>query len=360
MGSTSPGHEENPVTAHFPQEPLGKIILFSMKPKIVRKIVLSSLAGCCLIFASISYLVSRPQIFATEFTNSIANQVTVSPKRLRNIVKHLSENMRPRDFRHPNNLDRVAEYLANELRSTGAEMSSQFFTNSQGRFQNVIASYGKPGSDEVLVVGAHYDTERDLPGADDNASGIAGLLELGRLLGNSQLEQQILLVAFTLEEPPFFGTDNMGSAVFADSLKQQDIAVELMISLEMIGYYSDEPGSQAYPLPLMKLIYPDTGNFIAVIDKNFSSEGQELRESIRKYTDLPAISINAPEFVEGIDFSDHRNFWYWNYPAVMVTDTAFLRNLTYHTRHDTADRLDYYRMSQVVLGVYRHLIHRAS
>jgi Zn-dependent M28 family amino/carboxypeptidase len=196
-----------------------------------------------------------------------------------------------------------------------------------------------------------------LPGADDNASGVAGLLELAPLLSNSEFPIQVELVAYTLEEPPFFRSEAMGSAVHAASLKRQGVVVRAMFSLEMIGYFSDEPSSQKFPNPLLKLFYPSRGNFIAVVG-NFGQIGlvRKVKRAMRATTLLPVHSITAPGWLPGIDFSDHLNYWQQGYPAVMITDTSFYRNEHYHTAEDTLEKLDYNRMAKVVQSMHATIL----
>ncbi|MBF8254536.1 MAG: peptidase M28, partial [Deltaproteobacteria bacterium] len=280
--------------------------------------------------------------------------VPIAPESLRERVEILSRGFGPRDADHPENLAKIAAYLASEFKSHGARVSVQEFEVEYNRYRNVIAEYGRE-TGEVIVIGAHYDTAGAQPGADDNASGVAGLLELSRLLSRTKPSYRIMLAAYTLEEPPYFRTQNMGSAVHAKSLRQQGVAVKLMISLEMIGYFSNQENSQKFPLPLLKIFYPSQGNFILVVDRLFSNQGGELKKWMIPASDLPVYSINAPAIIPGVDFSDHLNFWNHGYPAVMVTDTAFLRNDAYHTGRDTADRLDYTKMAKVVQGVYRYV-----
>jgi Zn-dependent M28 family amino/carboxypeptidase len=224
-------------------------------------------------------------------------------------------------------------------------------------FQNVIATHG-PNDAPIIVVGAHYDAYGGLPGADDNASGVAGLLELNRLLAletsaGLTLDKQVILVAYTLEEPPIYASNGMGSVIHAESLR--DKQVDLMISLEMIGYYDDETGSQFYPIGALGWIYPNTGHFITVVDELFSTAGAKLKKTLNQQGLIEAYSINAPTAIPGIDFSDHRSYWAHDMPAIMVTDTAFYRNQNYHTTGDTYDTLDYQRMSYVVSGVLAHI-----
>ncbi len=281
---------------------------------------------------------------------------TVKPELLKVHVTALSQKFFPRDHNHPENLNRVADYIRMSFMATGTSVEDQPFEVNGLEYRNIVASYG-PDSEEIIVVGAHYDAYDEFPGADDNASAVAGLIEIGRILGANPPASRVVLVAFTLEEPPYFATDNMGSAVYAKSLKDKGITVKLMICLEMIGYYSDEPGSQLSPSPIMKLFYPSEGNFIAVVDEVFSSQGGRMKKWMKPRMDLPVYSINAPVFIPGIDFSDHRNFWRYQFPAVMVTDTAFFRNTAYHTENDTSDRLDYRKMAEVTEGVAGYVLY---
>lgn len=276
---------------------------------------------------------------------------TVDPSRLEAHVRKLSTEFGPRDFSHPENLNQVAAYIKNELSQTGAFVGEQVYRVRGQYYRNVIAHIG-PETEERIIVGAHYDTAGPLPGADDNASGVAGLIELARLLVRQQLKVRVELVAFSTEEPPYFGTTGMGSYVHAESLRQQNVRVRAMFSLEMIGYFSDAPGSQHFPIGLLNVFYPSTGNYIAVVGR--LTDGLLVRRTkavMRNAAPLPVYSINAPQFIPGVDFSDQRNYWHVGYDAVMITDTAFYRNRNYHTAEDTAEKLDYKRMAMVVEGV---------
>jgi Zn-dependent M28 family amino/carboxypeptidase len=285
--------------------------------------------------------------------------MSVEPRNLREHVEVLSEQFVPRDADHPEILLRAADHIANEFRSNGARVGYQEFDVDDTRYKNVIAEYG-PETLDVVVIGAHYDTAGDQPGADDNASGVAGLLELGRLLSGVKLHSKVLLAAYVLEEMPHFRTHVMGSAVHAKSLRESGASVKLMISLEMIGYFSETKNSQGFPSPLLKLFYPSRGNFILVVDQLFSNRAREVKKWMSAANELPVYSINAPSIIPGVDFSDHFSFWQQGYPAVMVTDTAFYRNDAYHTRRDTADRLDYDKMAQVIHGVYNFVIQTSA
>jgi hypothetical protein len=284
----------------------------------------------------------------------------VSPARLETHVRRLSETFFPRDMTHPDNLDRVAAYIRQEFVQAQGRVSEQPYTVAGRTYRNVLALFG-PDTKARIVVGAHYDTAGMQPGADDNASGVAGLLELASLLREAALPLCVELVAFTLEEEPHLLSAPMGSAVHAASLRQQKIPVRVMFSLEMIGYFTEAPHSQRFPLPFLAAVYPSQGNFIAIVGN--LSQGlvvRQVKHAMRTASSLPVHSLNAPRFVPGVDFSDHRNYWQAGYHAVMVTDTAFYRNPHYHTKQDTADTLDYGRMAMVVQGVYAAVLASAQ
>ncbi len=263
----------------------------------------------------------------------------------------LAEELSPRDAANPEGLDASASFVERVFREYSERVSLQPYDAEGLRVRNVCARFGPEGGPRI-VVGAHYDAAGPYPGADDNASGVAGLLELARLLSEDPPASDVELVSFPLEEPPFFMTPWMGSAVHARSLKEAEVEVRAMIALEMIGYFSDEPHSQRFPLGLLKPFYPSTGNFIAVVGKWGQGKlVREVREGMRAATPLGVESITAPRILPGVTLSDHRSYWKQGYPAVMLTDTAFFRNANYHTPHDTPDTLDYHRMAQVVDGV---------
>jgi Zn-dependent M28 family amino/carboxypeptidase len=280
------------------------------------------------------------------------SEAPVNPSRLQTHVRMLSETFFPRDAGTPDNLDRAAVYIRRQLAEAGGEMSEQPFPIGNFTYRNVVARFGASTTD-CIVVGAHYDAAGKLPAADDNASGVAGLIELAFLLGKNPPPACVELVAFTLEEQPFFGTALMGSTVHAQSLKARGLTARVMFSLEMIGYFTDAPHSQRYPFPLLAAAYPTQGNFVAVVGNFLQGPTvRRVKQAMQSASPLPVYSINAPRIVPGIDLSDHASYWDEGYKAVMITDTAFYRNPNYHTRNDTPDTLDYQRMAHVVQGVY--------
>lgn len=274
-----------------------------------------------------------------------------SPDYLEGHVRVIARDLVPRDYEHVDNLARVAEYVRDQLERTAARVEDQPFVAAGREYRNVRALLG-PEDGPRVVVGAHYDAAGPYPGADDNASGVAGLLELARLLSDETPSGAVELVAYCLEEPPFFFTKEMGSYVHADALRREGIDVRLMISLEMIGYFSDKPGSQRFPFFLLKPFYPSEGNFIAVVGKLFDrSLVRGVRDAMRAASPLPVHSLNAPRLVPGVALSDHLSYWRCGFPAVMITDTAMFRNPHYHRASDTPDTLDYERMAMVIDGV---------
>ncbi len=296
-------------------------------------------------------------------TPIVSPPAEVDIAKLQNHVKYLSTSVHPRSSSNFSNLERAGQYVFEELKATGAPVEVQEVKVKGKTYKNFIARFG-PSTGPLLVIGAHYDADghslrnwkpkgMSTPGADDNASGVAGLLELARLLSKKPQSRSIELVAYTLEEDPHFGTQEMGSFRHARSLKQSGREIQLMLSIEMIGYFADKANSQDYPAPGMSALYGDRGNFIAIVG-NLSNFGaiRRAKALMRGVGDLPVVSCNAPSRLQGISLSDHLNYWNEGYPALMVTDTAFFRNPHYHRTTDTFEKLDYRRMAKVVQGVY--------
>jgi hypothetical protein len=274
------------------------------------------------------------------------------PQRLEAHVRFLSTDCRPRDWSSPAGLAKAGGYIADAFQRSGGRTWQQTFMVRGREFINYGVTFG-PETGPRLVIGAHYDSCGDMPAADDNASGVAGILELSQRFGVNPPGCRVDLVAYTLEEPPYFRTSDMGSAHHAASLVAEHAQVRAMISLEMIGRFEDAPNTQHIPFPLSPL-YPDRGDFIAIVGR-FSDIrlARKVKAAMRAASTLPVRSLSAPRWIPGVDFSDHHPYWDRGFPAVMVTDTAFNRNRDYHTERDTPDKLDYRRMAQVVQGVER-------
>jgi len=299
------------------------------------------------LFAAWWYVTTEPQ-FGTA---PVHLDASVDPARLEGHVRTLAAT--PRDFSNLGGLEVASQYIHDQLVAAGVKASLQPYEVGATTYYNVGATVG-PDTPKRIGVGAHYDTAGPLPGADDNASGIAGVIELARALSQADLQMQVELVAWCLEEPPYFRTPEMGSAVHARRLKEEGANIEAAFSLEMLGFFSDEPGSQTFPSRALGWLYRDSdiGNFITVVS-TFGQDGLGGRVSgaMRAASTVPVRTITASRMIPGIDFSDHLNYWNEGFPALMITDTSFYRNPNYHTENDTPDTLDYERMAQVVRGV---------
>ena len=274
----------------------------------------------------------------------------------RGLERHVGElagRIGERNSVHYGALEQAASYVERELAALGYSVTSQRWTSAGGQeFRNVEVSIrgGDPAAG-VVVVGAHYDSNRGTPGADDNASGVAAVLELARLLQNDKPGRTIQLVAFANEEVPFFGTPDQGARRYVGALRERKADVRSMLSIETIGYYAAGARTQRYPPPLNRF-YPDTGNFIGFVG-NLGSRAlvHEAIMAFRRHTPFPSHGAAAPASIPGVGWSDHEAFWAAGIPAVMITDTAPFRNPYYHTRGDTPDRIDYERMTHVVDGL---------
>jgi Zn-dependent M28 family amino/carboxypeptidase len=207
--------------------------------------------------------------------------------------------------------------------------------------------------DEIVIIGAHYDSIIGSPGANDNSSGVAALLEIAYALHYENPARTLRFVAFVNEEPPFYRSGEMGSMVYARECKLRKENIVAMLCLETLGYYCDRPNSQHYPFPL-GILYPDTANFVGIVG---NTKGRPLvrrvKQSFKTHSSFPVQSIAAPDLLPGIGWSDHWSFWQQGYPAVMVTDTALYRYDHYHAGSDTPDRLTYAEFAKVVAGLIR-------
>lgn len=274
---------------------------------------------------------------------------SASAANLERHVRALTIDFHPRDSDHPENLSKTARYVAARFEAAGARVERQEFSIRGVGFENVIGRFG-PSDGQPLIVGAHYDAFGgfgDNPGADDNASGTAGLMELARLLQGTELRRPVELVAFSTEEPPFFASSSMGSAVHAESLASRGVEPAGMICLEMIGFFSRD---QPWPHWFLALLYPDRGDFIGVAGRWQDRRlARAVKRAFRGASEVPVYSFNGPAGMT--EASDQRNYWAHGWEAVMVTDTAFVRNPHYHSPGDTASTLDYRRMAGVVDGV---------
>ena len=277
------------------------------------------------------------------------------------IKKHLiaiTKTFGNRDYSSVDNLNKTADYIYEEFKKYADTSWIQEYevVGQKPKYKNVICSFGLENKQRIII-GAHYDVCDIQEGADDNASGTVGLLELARLLKAQKLNYRIDLVAYSLEEPPYFRTDAMGSYIHAKWLSDNKISVAGMICLEMIGYFKEERKTQHYPLGLFKLFYGGKGNYITLV-KKFGS-GKFARKFSKTFISVRSIrtkKFSGPKWIQGIDFSDHLNYWKFGFSALMITDTSFYRNPNYHEKSDTMETLNVARMANVIDSVFLSLI----
>ena len=277
----------------------------------------------------------------------------------RNIETHvveLADKIGQRNIDFYFHLQKSETYIIDILKKIGYNVTTQEFKVRQKIVKNIeVELTGISLPKEIVLIGAHYDSVLGSKGANDNASGVAALLELARILKDKNLSRTIRFVAFVNEEPPYFRTEHMGSVVYASHARMKGDNIVAMYSLETIGYYSNVSGSQEYPFPF-SLFYPDTGNFIAFVGNLGSRDLLHKSLSIfRRKTSFPSEGVSAPGWMTGIGWSDQWSFWKEDYPGIMITDTALFRYKLYHTMSDTFDKLDYSKMSRIVSGIARML-----
>ena len=268
-------------------------------------------------------------------------------------VHALSVVIGSRSLREVEKIRQAEQYIRTFLEKQEIPFELQGYDYEGNRYNNIVVTLeGGTRREETIVIGAHYDTTFGTPGADDNASAVAVLLELCRALKDYRPERTLRLIFFVLEEPPAFMTPAMGSYVYATQARDRGENVVGMISLEMVGYFNDAEGSQAFPVPGMHWLFPDRGNFVGVVG-NVASRDLTLAvaESMKAGSELPIEHLVALPFVPGIGLSDHGSFWKMGFRAVMVTDTAFYRNPNYHGKNDTIGTLRFDKMSQLVRGL---------
>jgi Zn-dependent M28 family amino/carboxypeptidase len=287
--------------------------------------------------------------------------MTITASNLKVHVQKLAAEIGERNvFRFPA-LDEAADYIRKEWTEQGYEVVSQSYVADGTPCENLeITRWGESQRQQIILAGAHYDSVSGSPGADDNASGVAALLEISRCLALVSTERTVRFVAFVNEEPPFFYWQQMGSMVYARAARKRGDDIQLMMSLEMLGYYDKRPNSQHYP-PLFRFFYPDCADFIAFVS-NLRSRRQ-LRRAVaafRSHSDFPIEHVAALSIVPGIGFSDHLSFWRQGYRALMVTDTAFYRYPYYHTPWDVPDKLDYEAFARVTDGLCEAIVALAN
>lgn len=299
----------------------------------------------------VSFMTSMPGRSFAGALPALTPQETEISANLKSHVAAVAGKIGERNVIAYGELQKTAQYIEDALKGQGYQVESQEYVVQMRKVRNLVAEIrGGRLAKEIVVIGAHYDTVDDCPGADDNTSGVAALLELARLLKAAHPARTVRLVAFVNEEPPWFQTEDMGSWVYAKQARKRNESIVAALSLETIGMYSDTEKSQQYPAGFA--LYPSQGNFISFIG-NLSSRGlvREAVASFRKTTSFPSEGAAVPAAIPGVGWSDHWSFWQEGYPAIMVTDTAPFRNPNYHRPSDKPETLDYDRMARVVRGL---------
>ncbi len=270
---------------------------------------------------------------------------------LRRHVEMLAGEIGERSVYQPKKLNAAVEYVEGMLSVAGHKVSRQSYTASGELCHNLeIEIPGTTRPTEIILVGAHYDSVAGSPGADDNASGAAALLALAKSPALQKSARTLRFVAFANEEPPHFQSELMGSLVCARRCRERGENIVVMLSLESLGYYSTEKGSQKYPFP-MGLVYPSRGDFVGFVGRSADAEWvRRCVKAFRQSAQFPSEGGALPGWLPGIGWSDHWAFWQVGYPALMVTDTAIFRSPNYHLDADTPEKLDYERFARVVAG----------
>ncbi|MDO4570776.1 MAG: M28 family peptidase [Planctomycetia bacterium] len=273
-------------------------------------------------------------------------------QRMRQTVRFLSEDCFPRDARSEKQ-NEVMDFLESQFLAAGFRVTRQRYVLDDGEVCFNICALKEGRSRERILIGAHYDTVPETPGADDNGSGVAVILELARLLKDAQeLSCDVELVSWDTEEPPFFATDEMGSFVHAQDIARRGVRLRAVLCLDVVGYYSSRPGSQEYPVAGMEWIYGSKGDFLAIIGRLNSAHAMGI---LKRAIESDALPVRALPLTESLatetDFSDHRNYLDFQCPVLFLTNTAFYRTPHYHEPTDTWEKLDYTKMAHIALGL---------
>ena len=290
---------------------------------------------------------------SSSHVTNLVMQTDILQQNLQHHVYRLAEEIGERNLQHPDALHAAEDYINQSWQQQGYSVERQAYLERNIQCANLeVTREGIDRADHIILIGAHYDTVYGSPGANDNGSGLAVLLELSRLFYTETTNLSVRFVAFVNEEPPFFFSGRQGSNIYAKAIRQRGDDIRLMLALETMGYYSSEPHSQSYP-PLFRYFYPNTADFISFVT-NFGSRSVMLKlaQAFRQATDFPLEHVATFSFIPGVAWSDHLSFWRQNYKALMITDTAFYRYPYYHSSNDTPEKLDYPRLARVCEGLF--------
>ncbi len=328
----------------------------SLPPRIMVYLLLLVLLVAFSIWAYKAMIDIRPDVDRPQLDRNADEIIDDLQGRLKSHVMALANEIGPRNVFVPEKLNAASDYVRKFWEAAGYEVTTQTFETQKVECRNLAVEIsGKSNANEIVLIGAHYDTVSASPGANDNGSAVAALLELSRLFSTRSVGKTIRFVAFANEEPPFFKTRKMGSLVYAKECRKRKENIAAMVCLETIGYYRDEPKTQKYPVPL-SFCYPNTGNFLAIVG-NFGSKPlvMTFARNFMEESDFPVECAAMFGFITGIDWSDHWSFWQEGYPAIMLTDTALFRYPYYHSYQDTPDKLNYGALARVTYGIYKAL-----
>ena len=328
----------------------------------------SSLAVLLLLISIILgfWLSFMPQSVSADSDEPLTETQQLIAEQIKRDVDHLAGTIGERNMHTPGTMDSAAAFLDERFASMGYDVEKQQYTLRRGVYSGrtavnlVVEIPGSELKDEIVVIGAHYDTVPGSPGANDNASGVAVLLAAAREMAESEPHRTIRFVAFANEEPPFFQTSDMGSYANARRSSEMGENIVAMIALDGLGYYDDSDGSQSYPLPGLGFAYSDRADFIGLVTR--LSDLSLLKEVSQAFKDkemIPSESAALPGFLPGVNWSDHWSFWQYDFNAMLITDTLPFRDPAYHSAGDTPERLNYNKMSRLTT-VLVHAIDKLS
>jgi len=335
----------------------------------VKRIIFMLLVFLVVLCAAVAWFTVMPlRSYSGAFKPMTSDETRIHDD-LSHYVTQLAETIGDRSVYNYPGLKTAADYLETTLKSDGYDVHSYEYIvedkadekEKEKSVRNIeVQIPGAKNPSANFIVGAHYDSFAGTVGADDNASGVAALLELAQMLKDSKPDQTIRLVFFVNEEPPYFQTEKMGSLVYAKQLRGQNVNVTGMISLETIGYYSDDEGSQRYPAGF-GILYPYVGNFIGFVGNTGSrSLVRRAVKAFRQSAEFPSEGVAAPSGLTGVGWSDQWSFWQQGYKAIMVTDTAPFRYPYYHQGGDTPEKVNYNRLARVVQGLQKTILKLAE
>jgi Peptidase family M28 len=271
---------------------------------------------------------------------------------LKQDIQKIAVEIGVRNYSQLEKLDAAKQFLETELTHDGYKVTEKKYKIKDKSYYNIQAEkLGTKNPNQIVLIGSHYDSAFNSPGANDNGTGAVAILELARIFANKSTNRTIRFVEFANEEPPFFWTKDMGSLVYAHQVSQSKENIVAMLSLETMGYFSDVINSQKYPFPI-NFFYPNQGNFIAFVG-NLNS-GDLVRQSIssfRRHVPFPSEGASLPGWIPGVGWSDQWSFWQRGYQGIMITDTAPFRYPYYHTEQDTIDKINFDKFTRVVSGL---------